>query len=161
MDDDAWRLPDRSSARREPLLIGNMPVTQRALAIAGILVLVLFIAILAAAGVFSSGTPTTTPTIPTTPVTVTAPASTTPLTTSPAANVTPPSTSLKPNDTGSEVTALQNELNALGFSVGKADGFYGPATQAAVKNFQTSKGLTADGIVGPQTLNALQQAVHG
>jgi peptidoglycan hydrolase-like protein with peptidoglycan-binding domain len=35
------------------------------------------------------------------------------------------------------------------------DGIFGPATEAAVKAFQTSKGMTADGIVAPQTWSAL------
>ena len=39
------------------------------------------------------------------------------------------------------------------------DGNAGPLTQAATKKFQTSKGLTADGIIGPQTLGALGIAV--
>jgi peptidoglycan hydrolase-like protein with peptidoglycan-binding domain len=32
---------------------------------------------------------------------------------------------------------------------------FGPATEAAVKAFETSKGMTADGIMNPQTWSAL------
>ena len=53
--------------------------------------------------------------------------------------------------TGPEVRAIQNLLkNKFGYNI-DVDGIFGPATTTAVKNFQNSKGLTADGIVGPQT----------
>ncbi len=41
---------------------------------------------------------------------------------------------------------------ALGFST---VGPFGPLTEKAVKEFQASKGLTADGIVGGDTYKAL------
>lgn len=56
---------------------------------------------------------------------------------------------------GSAVMTLQRELNADGFSVGDADGIFGPNTLREVRAFQASENLTADGIVGPQTWNAL------
>ena len=59
------------------------------------------------------------------------------------------------------VTFLQRALTALHFAPGKADGDYGPTTQAEVERFQLSKGLAEDGIVGQQTLAALQQALSG
>lgn len=37
----------------------------------------------------------------------------------------------------------------------KADGIYGPKTQAAVKKFQKKHKLTADGVIGPKTWQAL------
>ena len=41
------------------------------------------------------------------------------------------------------------------------DGIFGPETTQAVKAFQTYSGLTADGIVGRNTWNALQEAYRG
>jgi peptidoglycan hydrolase-like protein with peptidoglycan-binding domain len=57
------------------------------------------------------------------------------------------------------VKLLQLALTHLGYSPGKADGAYGPATEQAVKNFQTAHGLTADGICGPKTIAALKHAL--
>jgi chitosanase len=55
---------------------------------------------------------------------------------------------------GDNVTALQQALANAGINV-TVDGVFGPGTDAAVKQFQTQKGLTADGIVGPATRSAL------
>lgn len=62
---------------------------------------------------------------------------------------------LRLHATGDDVTALQQRLAALGFSL-DADGVFGPATQRAVAAFQASHGLQADGIVGPVTARAFQ-----
>ena len=48
------------------------------------------------------------------------------------------------------VRTLQQLLRARGYTVA-VDGIFGPITEGAVKDFQQSKGLAADGIVGPQT----------
>jgi uncharacterized protein (TIGR02594 family) len=56
---------------------------------------------------------------------------------------------------GERVRALQNRLEALGFEVGQVDGDFGMRTLSAVKAFQRSKGLTADGVVGPITWQKL------
>jgi predicted chitinase len=58
---------------------------------------------------------------------------------------------------GQQVTDLQNRLKALGFDPGAADGAFGPGTEAQVRAFQQSQGLTADGVVGPQTLGRLNE----
>lgn len=55
---------------------------------------------------------------------------------------------------GDDVKALQTTLNGLGYSL-DVDGAYGPATQAAVKDYQSKNNLTVDGIAGSQTFAAL------
>jgi peptidoglycan hydrolase-like protein with peptidoglycan-binding domain len=59
---------------------------------------------------------------------------------------------LRKGDTGDAVAMMQTDL-AVPWLV--ADGNFGPATEDVVKGFQVTKGLTADGIVGPQTWAAL------
>jgi peptidoglycan L-alanyl-D-glutamate endopeptidase CwlK len=49
-------------------------------------------------------------------------------------------------------------LKQLGFDPKGVDGVYGPGTQAAVIAFQKAKGLTPDGICGPNTMAALQSS---
>ena len=120
---------------------------------------VVIIAVLAAAGVFSSGKPATTPLTPTT-ATVTTSTTTQTTPTTPASSVPAPTTTLKPGDTGAQVKVLQRALTSLGFSTGTIDGSYGPATEAATTSFQRSVGLKADGIVGPATLRALKTALQ-
>ncbi|MBE6918713.1 MAG: hypothetical protein E7469_03390 [Ruminococcaceae bacterium] len=56
--------------------------------------------------------------------------------------------------TGSAVSALQEKLNANGYSL-TVDGVFGAATQKAVKDYQAKNGLTADGIVGNSTWSSL------
>ncbi len=56
---------------------------------------------------------------------------------------------------GEDVRRVQNKLNSLGYNVGIADGYYGEATRSAVMNFQSTRGLDADGEVGPTTWNTL------
>jgi hypothetical protein len=124
----------------------------------GAIALVLLLIGLAVGGVFSSGSseppavtfpPTTQPA--TVPSTQTTPPST-PTTTAPAAT-------LKPGDTGPKVRALQRALTAAGYPTGKVDGDYGPATTKAVQDLQKASGLTADGVFGPKTREALVQAL--
>ena len=56
------------------------------------------------------------------------------------------------------VKTLQYLLRAHGHRVG-VDGVFGPTTETAVKAFQTSHGLLADGFVGPITWAALVVSV--
>ena len=55
------------------------------------------------------------------------------------------------------VLRLQHELATLGYFRGPFTGFYGPLTTAAVKRFQRSSGLRADGIWGPHSAAALKR----
>lgn len=56
---------------------------------------------------------------------------------------------LRLHSSGDSVKDLQRRLNIT------VDGAFGPKTLAAVKAFQTSRGLVADGVVGPYTWKAL------
>ena len=59
---------------------------------------------------------------------------------------------------GWDVAALQFLLARRGFSPGGIDGGFGWGTGSAVRRFQSSAGLTADGLAGSATLSALR---HG
>ena len=61
---------------------------------------------------------------------------------------------IKLNSKGGDVMTLQKVLNEWGYPV-SADGIFGPQTDAAVRRFQQSQHLTADGIVGQRTWAAL------
>ncbi|SFP70840.1 Peptidoglycan-binding (PGRP) domain of peptidoglycan hydrolases-containing protein [Amycolatopsis arida] len=57
---------------------------------------------------------------------------------------------------GDAVVRVQRSLNAAVGAGLNVDGLFGPKTTAAVKQYQSSRGLAADGIVGPNTWKALQ-----
>ena len=65
-----------------------------------------------------------------------------------------------PNFHGKDVRVLQNCLNILGFSCGEPDGFYGVYTEAAVKQFQESQGILADGMAFQDTFDAVERLRH-
>lgn len=52
-------------------------------------------------------------------------------------------------------TLVQNRLNQLGFNCGIADGVFGRASQTAMKQYQKSVGLPADGLINTPTLAAM------
>ena len=56
---------------------------------------------------------------------------------------------------GDEVIQIQKKLKQWGYYNGAIDGSYGNKTYQAVKNFQSKNGLTADGVAGTKTLEAL------
>ncbi|HSD49750.1 MAG TPA: peptidoglycan-binding protein [Actinomycetota bacterium] len=58
---------------------------------------------------------------------------------------------------GDDVRALQRMLNALGFDAGKEDGILGRRTADAVMEFQRNLGDQVDGIVGLDTVRALER----
>lgn len=60
--------------------------------------------------------------------------------------------------TGAHVKALQTLLKSQSFDPGAVDGQFGPTTLSAVKAFQSSRKLTADGVVGRKTWTALLSA---
>ena len=59
------------------------------------------------------------------------------------------------------VKEMQTMLDRLGYSLGicGADGDFGTVTEKAVKEFQRDHGLSQDGICGPKTWAALQEAM--
>jgi peptidoglycan hydrolase-like protein with peptidoglycan-binding domain len=61
---------------------------------------------------------------------------------------------------GADVRALQGAMNALGFACGVADGIFGTYTEGAVRDFQSNTGLGADGIVGLETVRAIDGLRH-
>ena len=68
-------------------------------------------------------------------------------------------TTLKLNSQGTKVSQLQTDLKQLGYYYADITGNFGERTEAAVKAFQKAKSLTADGIAGTKTLNAIAVAV--
>jgi peptidoglycan hydrolase-like protein with peptidoglycan-binding domain len=135
-----------------------------------VVVVLLVVAGLALAGVFSGGNTNTdsltttgsstqsTPTTTQSRVTTTTSTTQTTPTNPSAASV--PTTTLKSGSTGAEVKLLQHALTQLGYKPGAVDGIFGPNTEAAVMSFQTASKLAPDGVVGPLTLAALGKALR-
>ncbi len=67
---------------------------------------------------------------------------------------------VKPGMHGEGVVDVQKKLIAQGFLSGRADGECGPATVSALKQFQASVGLPADGVCGLMTYAALEDASY-
>jgi hypothetical protein len=158
--EEVWVMPEEEDAHspgQREIVIAGRAFTTTQVAIIGLSLLAIILAILAAAGVFSGNKAAAPPpvTTPLKTVTETLPATT-------AANTTPtqgPTQTLQPGATGSQVKALQQALTTLGYSPGTADGDYGINTKVAVEKFQAAKGLAQDGVVGPATLAAIQKGL--
>jgi peptidoglycan hydrolase-like protein with peptidoglycan-binding domain len=58
-----------------------------------------------------------------------------------------------------DLQSVQKALSQLGFDAGAADGKDGPNTQKAVRAFQAHASIRIDGIVGPETRQALVTAL--
>lgn len=57
---------------------------------------------------------------------------------------------------GDAVRALQENLTALGYEI-DADGIYGAATEAKVRDFQDAYGLDVDGKCGVDTMTKIAE----
>jgi peptidoglycan hydrolase-like protein with peptidoglycan-binding domain len=68
---------------------------------------------------------------------------------------------LQSGSSGPAVRQLQEALKAAGFDPGPIDGVYGPLTEAAVRAFQSSVGISVDGIAGPITQSKLSGSTGG
>lgn len=65
---------------------------------------------------------------------------------------------IRAGDHSDEVSDVQSRLRALGFPIDDPHGTFGPSTAAAIRAFQQKRFLLVDGVVGPQTWNALVEA---
>lgn len=160
--DDDWLQGKPGGARRERRREGRTVTLGTLLAATAVGLVLIVLAVLALTGVFSSGKkhPTTPPTT-TTVTTSTTPTTTAKTPAGPTGSVVAaPTTTLKPGDHGAQVKKLQRALKRLGYGAGAADGVYGAATQAALVRFQKASALTADGVLGPKTLQALKRALR-
>lgn len=100
-----------------------------------------------------SSSSTTTTTTSTATVTNT----TTPVTTTGGGSSLSITRTLRQGMKGNDVKDLQTYLNSHGYNCGTPDGSFGAKTKAAVILFQKAKGLTADGVVGPKTVNIMNE----
>ena len=66
----------------------------------------------------------------------------------------PPPPNVGLGDCGAFVIEVQTRLNSTGFII-PVNGVYSDLTEDAVKAFQTDRGLTVDGLVGPKTWKEL------
>jgi hypothetical protein len=190
MDDDEWGVPEddwfaeppaprrepseSSSARVEAPAPEHAPAPtadelrrRRLVALAGVGAAIVLVAggilVARAIGGDDDEPPETVVAPPPPPATVTTPPppSPTPTPTPPSAPIVlPEGVRLSAGSEGDDVVTVQQALAQLGYEVGEADGIYGPTTEAAVIAFQGAQGLTADGIVGAETLAALQTALN-
>jgi N-acetylmuramoyl-L-alanine amidase len=65
---------------------------------------------------------------------------------------------IRAGDRSERVADVQFRLRGLGLSIEDEPGSFGSSTEAAVRTFQQQRAILVDGIVGPQTWNALVEA---
>lgn len=73
----------------------------------------------------------------------------------PGANTLKGCPTLKKGASGNITKLLQEKLVKLGYSTNGVDGIFGSSTYSAVREFQKTRGLSADGIVGQNTWRKL------
>jgi N-acetylmuramoyl-L-alanine amidase len=73
----------------------------------------------------------------------------------PGANTLKGCPTLKKGASGNITKLLQEKLVKLGYSTNGVDGIFGSGTYSAVREFQKTRGLSADGIVGQNTWRKL------
>lgn len=66
---------------------------------------------------------------------------------------------LRKGSKGPDVRTLQKKLTAAGHSLNPIDENFGPKTDTALRNFQRQHQLTADGVAGSRTWDALDAAI--
>ncbi len=165
--------PDEDAAGGLDRFLAGRSRDPRAFVALAVVALLLVVGGLAAGGVFSGGAkhpttagtqgPTTSPAASTTTRATATTASTTQIPTTatpPGRALAAPTATLQPGANGAQVKLLQRALAHLGYSTGAIDGDYGLTTTSAVTRFQTASALPADGVLGPVTLRALEQALR-
>ena len=75
--------------------------------------------------------------------------------------VLPPQPTIRQGSRGTYVRYLQEKLTSKLYPLGNIDGIFGNGTKNAFVEFQNENGLTADGIVGPITWQAVSQIGGG
>ena len=75
--------------------------------------------------------------------------------------VLPPQPTIREGSRGTYVRYLQEKLTSKLYPLGSIDGIFGSGTRNAVVQFQNENALTADGIVGPVTWQAVSQIGGG
>jgi hypothetical protein len=184
-EEDFWRHPTADlPARPVAAAEAHRAIVERRRLVAGLMfVVVLGLAVVipvlllrgggeAPVALGPASTTTTTPapgetsrsTAPTAPSTTpsTTPPSTTPSTPGASTFTLPEGTKLQLGEGDPAVIEeLQQALSTAGYDPGPADGTFGRRTEAAVVAFQQANGLSADGVVGPETASALNGVVAG
>lgn len=69
--------------------------------------------------------------------------------------LTAPSGTFKRGSEGNSVVTIQKRLKELGYLSASATGYYGSATESAVKKFQSRNSLTSDGICNQKTISVM------